>query len=81
MHASQGSRTLNDGGTQSRVTVRSTPNNGYPQQEGQVNTTPQSGKTFIKKASDKIQSLLDTSSIRNFGGVTISHNKLTQFAE
>ena len=81
MQASQGSRTSNDGGTQSRATARTTPNNGYPQQEGQANTTLYSGKTFIKKASDKIQSLLDTSSIRNFGGVTISHNKLMQLAE
>src|SRR6266704_678429 len=68
MQASQGSHTSYDGGTQSRATARTIPNNGYPQQEGQANTTPHSGKTFIKKASDKIQSLLDAFSIQNFGG-------------
>ena len=80
MHASQGSRTLYDGSTQSRAPVRTTPNNGHLQQD-RVNTTPQNGKTFIKKASDKIQSLLDTFSIRNNGGVTISYNELMQLAE
>ena len=81
MHASQGSRTLNDSGTQSRATVKTTPNNGYPQQKGQANTTPQSRKTFIRKASDKIQSLLDVSSIQNCGGATINYYKLMQLAE
>ena len=81
MHASQGSYILNDGGMQSRATIRSTPNNSYPQQEGQANATLQSKKTFIKKASNKIQSLLDTSSIQNYRGVTISHNKLMQLTE
>ena len=76
MHASQGSRTSYDGGTQSRATARTTPNNGYPQQENRANTTPQSGKTFIKKAFNKIQSLLDVSSIQNYSKVTISYNKL-----
>ena len=63
MQASQGSHTLNDGSTQSRATARTTPNNGHLQQERRANTTLYSGKTFIKKASDKIQSLLDASSI------------------
>ena len=81
MHALQGSRMLNNGGMQLRATVKTTPNNGYPQQENRANTTLQSRKTFIKKASDKIQSLLDASSIQNFRGITISHNKLTQLAE
>jgi hypothetical protein len=40
MQALQGSYMLNDGGTQLCVTARTTPNNGYPQQEGRANTTP-----------------------------------------
>ena len=81
MHALQGSHISNDSGTQSRATARTTPNNGYPQQEGRANTTLQCGKTFIKKASNKIQSLLDASSIWNYRGVTISYNKLIQLVE
>ncbi len=80
MHISQGRHTWNDSSTQSRATARTTPNNGSPQQ-GRANTTPESGNTSIKKASDKIQSLLDASSIRNCGGATISHYKLMQLAE
>ena len=56
-------------------------NNGYPQQEGRAKSTPHGGKTFIKKVSDKIQSLLDMFSIQNFGGTTINYNELMQLAE
>ena len=81
MQALQGSHISNDGGLQLRATAKTMPNNGYPQQKGRANTTPYSGKTFIKKAFDKIQSLLDMSSIWNFRGVIISYNKLMQLAE
>ena len=81
MHALQRSYMLNGNGTQSHTTAKTTPNNGYSQQEGRVNTTPYNRKTFIKKAFDKIQSLLDVFSIRNFGGITISHNKLMQLTK
>jgi len=82
MHASQGRHRWNDGGTQSRATARPIPNNSPPQQQqGRANTTPESGNTPIKKVSDKIQSLLDASSIRNYRGVSISYYKLMQLAE
>ena len=44
IYTSQGSYMSNDGGTQSRATARTTPNNGYPQQEGRANTTLYSEK-------------------------------------
>jgi len=82
MHASQGRHRWNDSGTQSRATTRPIPNNGPPQQQqGQANTTPESGNTPIKKASNKIQSLLDASSIRNYRGASVSHYELIQLAE
>ena len=80
MHASQGRHTSNDGGSHPRASTGTTPSNGPPQQE-RANTTPQSGKTSIEKASNKIQSLLDASSIHSCGGVNVSYNKLMQLAE
>src|ERR1700729_2234100 len=80
MHASQGRHMSSDGGSHSRASTRTTPSNRPPQQEW-VNTTPQSGKTSIEKASNKIQSLLDASSIHSYGGVTVSYNKLIQLVE
>ena len=82
MHASQGRHRWNDSSTQSRATARPIPNNSPPQQQqGRANTTLESGNTPIKKASDKIQSLLDASSIRNYRGASISYYELMQLAE
>ena len=53
MHISQERHTLNDGGSHLRASTRTTPSNSPLQQE-RANTTPQSGKTSIKKASNKI---------------------------
>jgi hypothetical protein len=53
MYASQGRYILNDSGLHLHASTRTIPSNGPPQQE-RANTTPQSRKTSIKKASDKI---------------------------
>jgi len=39
------------------------------------------GNTPIKKASDKIQSLLNASSMRNCGGASVSYYELMQLVE